>query len=95
MRYPMNQLPSVKFMAKQVYSPLVHLDTGALDISKLFAVEDSDYSDQNYINGCLVNCFEGFCKQLLSKIWCIFHDPTLVKRFYEYPAKDLANPFAV
>ena len=62
MRYPMNQLPSVKFMAKQVYSPLVHLDTGALDISKLFAVEDSDYSDQNYINGCLVNCFEGFCK---------------------------------
>ena len=73
----------------------MHLETGALDLAKLFELPDQSYNDQNYIDGKLVNCFEGFCKQLLSKIWNVFHEPLFVKRLYDTPAESLANPLAV
>ena len=81
MNYPVN-LPTVKFMARQVFSPVVELDTGMLDIVKLFEQPDCFYNDQNYIDGVLVHCFEGFSKHLLSKIWSVFHNTHLSRTLY-------------
>ena len=93
MQFPLN-LPSVKFQARQVFSPLVHLDSGMLDVGSLFELPDRAHSDQNYLDGRLVQCFDGFCKHLLSKIWVIFHDPLFPKTFY-MRCSEVANPLAV
>ena len=66
-----------------------------LDIAKLFEQPDPTYSDQNYLEGKLIHCFDGFTKHLLSRIHGIFHDPLLVKSLYEVDLETLANPVTV
>ena len=73
MSYPLN-LPSVKFQANQVFHPFVELESGILDLVPLFMQSDRSHNDQNYVDGLLVRCYEGFATHLLSRIWSIFHD---------------------
>lgn len=76
-RFPLN-LPVVSFTPLQVFHPLVELSSGRLDIAYFFELNDRAYSDSNYINGKLVRCYDGFCKEMLSKVWSLFHDPLLL-----------------
>ena len=78
LKYPLN-LPQVTFTQKQVYHPLVELPSGRLDLARLFEHPDSSYCDENYISGQLVHCYDGFAKELLSKIWNIFNNTLLVQ----------------
>ena len=41
-----------------------------------------------------MHCFDGFAKQILSKIWNVFHDPLFIKSFYG-EARPPVNPMAV
>ena len=44
MIYPLN-LPIVTFTARQVFSPVVKLETGVLDLARLFELSDHTYND--------------------------------------------------
>lgn len=77
--FPLN-LPSVRFTTpRQVFSPLVHFETGDFDYARLFDQADHTFCDANYINGKLVHCFDGFSKHLLKKVWDVFHDPLIFR----------------
>ena len=60
-----------------------------------FDLPDSTYTDENYIFGKLVRCFDGFCKEMLSKIWNVFHDPLLVASSLRSALRPVANPDAL
>ena len=70
LRYPLN-LPTVMFTQKQVYHPFVKFESGKLDIQSLFQ-ESETVNNDNYYSGQLVQCYDGFGKQLLYKIWAVF-----------------------
>ena len=86
LKYPLN-LPLVTFTQKQVYHPLVELQSGRLDLARLFEHPDSSYCDENYICGRLVHCYDGFAKELLSKIWNIFNNTLQVQSFVKSKAE--------
>lgn len=76
-RYPLN-LPLVSFSPHQVLHPLVKFESGRLELASFFEMpERTSYCDANYIDGKLIRCFDGFCKEMLSKVWNIFHAPLL------------------
>ena len=93
--YPLN-LPTVKFQAKQVFHPAVELESGMLDLVPFFEQPDRSHCDENYIDGVLVRCYEGFLTHLLSKIWSIFYDShTAKKLYYSGRVEAAANPRAL
>ena len=60
----------------------MEFESGILDLQVLFEQSDHAYNDQNYINGILIRCFEGFSKFLMNKIWNVFNDTHLAKSLY-------------
>lgn len=72
----------------------MEFESGALDVEALFKQADRSYNDQNYIDGLLVHCFEGFTKLLLGKIWSLFNDTHLAKTLYQQSDRRPSNAAA-
>ena len=64
-----------------------------MDLVPFFEQPDCSHNDENYIDGMLVRCYEGFLTHLLSKIWSIFFDSHTAKILYR--AEAAANPKAL
>ena len=83
MKHPLT-LPTVMFKGKQVYHPFVKFESGKLDVQSLFSNKPG-YEDENYYSGQLIQCYDGFGKDLLHRISLIFHDRSLLKPSKSHP----------